>query len=95
MTLKQLEAFYWAAKLGRMSIAAPRLHVTYATLARRIADLEESVGAQLFDRSSKPADLTSTGRRLFPLAGKILDLKEQISNEVVTVPAAPKYVELR
>jgi len=77
MTLKQIEAFYWAANLGSFSIAANRLHVTQSSLSKRIAELEESVGAPLFDRSSRRAQLTECGQRLIALAGQMLDLSEQ------------------
>lgn len=53
MTLKQIEAFYWAAKLGSFAIAAQRLQVTQSSLSKRVAELEESVGALLFDRTMK------------------------------------------
>ena len=81
MTLKQIEAFYWAANLGSFSIAALRLHVTQSSLSKRIAELEASVDAPLFDRSSKRAQLTEAGQRLLPLAGRMLDLKEQLHRE--------------
>jgi DNA-binding transcriptional LysR family regulator len=55
MTLKQIEAFYWAAKLGSFAIAAQRLHVTQSSLSKRIAELEQSVGATLFDRTNRSA----------------------------------------
>ena len=35
MTLKQLEAFYWAATLGTFAIAAARLNVTQSSLSKR------------------------------------------------------------
>jgi DNA-binding transcriptional LysR family regulator len=84
MTLKQIEAFYWAANLGSFSIAALRLHVTQSSLSKRIVELEESVDAQLFDRSSKRAQLTEAGQRLLPLAGKMLDLKDQLEKEALS-----------
>jgi DNA-binding transcriptional LysR family regulator len=83
MTLKQLEAFYWAANLGSFTIAALRLHVTQSSLSKRIVELEGSVEAQLFDRSSKRAVLTQAGERLLPLARKMLDLRDQLHNEVL------------
>jgi DNA-binding transcriptional LysR family regulator len=83
MTLKEIEAFYWAANLGSFSIAATRLHVTQSSLSKRIVELEESIGAQLFDRSSKRAQLTEAGHRLVPLAGKMLNLKDQFQSEVL------------
>jgi len=84
MTLKQIEAFYWAANLGSFSIAALRLHVTQSSLSKRIVELEETIGTVLFDRSTKRAKLTEAGQRLVPLAGKMLDLKEQFRGELLT-----------
>lgn len=84
MTLKQIEAFYWAANLGSFSIAALRLHVTQSSLSKRIVELEETIGASLFDRSTKRARLTEAGQRLLPLAGKMLDLQEQFRGELLT-----------
>ncbi len=84
MTLKQIEAFYWAANLGSFSIAASRLYVTQSSLSKRIVELEESVGAQLFDRTSRRAQLTEAGQRLVLLAKKMLDLSEQFRSEVLT-----------
>lgn len=81
-TLKQIEAFYWAANLGSFSIAAERLHVTQSSLSKRIAELEHAVGSPLFDRSGQRARLTEAGQRLVPVAGKMLELKEQLRSEV-------------
>lgn len=76
MTLKQIEAFYWAAKLGSFAIAAQRLHVTQSSLSKRIAELEESVGALLFDRSNKRAQLSEAGQRLLGHAASMMELSE-------------------
>lgn len=84
MTLKQIEAFYWAAHLGSFSIAANRLHVTQSSLSKRILELEDTVGAALFDRSNRRAQLTEAGQRLVTLAGKMLALSEQFRSEVLT-----------
>lgn len=78
MTLKQLEAFYLAATLGSFSLAAQRAHVTQSSLSKRIAELESFVEAELFDRSSKRAQLTEAGHRLLPAAAQMLELKEGI-----------------
>src|SRR5215210_5698046 len=81
MTLKQIEAFYWAAKLGSFAIAAQRLHVTQSSLSKRVAELEDSVGALLFDRSSKRAQLSEAGQRLLGHAAKMLELSETMRSE--------------
>jgi len=77
MTLKQLEAFYWAAKLGNFAIAATRLHVTQSSLSKRISELESSVSQTLFDRSGKRAIPTEAGLRLLTLAHEMLDLRDR------------------
>ena len=78
MTLKQLEAFYLAANLGSFAIAAQRIHVTQSSLSKRIAELEASIGKELFDRSSKRAQLTEAGYGLLPVVAKMLELRDSI-----------------
>jgi DNA-binding transcriptional LysR family regulator len=82
MTLKQLEAFYWAATLGNFSIAASRLHVTPSSLSKRIAELETDLGKQLFDRSGQRALLTDAGNRLLEHAGQMLELETRIRTDL-------------
>lgn len=82
ITFKQIEAFYWAANLGSFSIAATRLHVTQSSLSKRIAELEDAIGAQLFDRSGRRAHLTQAGQRLVAIAGQMLELKKALKAQV-------------
>lgn len=82
MTLKQLEAFYLAATLGSFSLAAQRAHVTQSSLSKRIAELEAYLDTELFDRSSKRAQLTEAGSRLLPTAAQMLELKEGVKATV-------------
>lgn len=78
MTLKQLEAFYWAAKLGTFTIAAERLHVTQSSLSKRVAELEADLGQELFDRSSRRAVLTRAGEVLLEKAAQMLEFERDI-----------------
>ncbi|MDQ2138036.1 LysR family transcriptional regulator [Alcaligenaceae bacterium B3P038] len=78
MTLKQIQAFYWAATLGNFAIAAERLHISQSTLSKRVFELEAALGVQLFDRSSKQAQLSEHGTRLLRHAAQMLDLTELI-----------------
>ena len=61
MTLKQLEAFYWAATCVNFTVAAERVHLSVSSLSKRIAELEASLGVELFDRSGRSAKLTAQG----------------------------------
>ncbi|WP_041676432.1 LysR family transcriptional regulator [Ramlibacter tataouinensis] len=78
MTLKQLEAFYWAASVASFAVAAGRLHVSQSTLSKRIAELEGQLRRPLFDRSGHRAVLTEAGGQLLPLARRMLGLAEEM-----------------
>ena len=72
MTLKQLEAFYWAATCLNFSVAAERVNVSLSSLSKRIAELEDSLGVPLFDRSGRSAQLTERGGQLLPEVRQLL-----------------------
>ena len=72
MTLKEIEAFYWTAVLGNFSAAANRLHITQSSLSKRVAELEQSMGADLFARNSKRVELTDEGKSYFPWRDRCL-----------------------
>jgi DNA-binding transcriptional LysR family regulator len=78
MTLKQIEAFYLAARLGTFAIAASRLHVTQSSLSKRITELESDLGQPLFDRTSKRARLTAAGEALMDKARRMLEIERSM-----------------
>jgi DNA-binding transcriptional LysR family regulator len=77
MTLKQLEAFYWAARLGSFADAAHKLHVTQSSFSKRIAELESDLGRQLFNRAGQRAVVTEDGDVLLPYATQMIDTEQQ------------------
>ncbi|CAN7416418.1 LysR family transcriptional regulator [Acidovorax sp. LjRoot66] len=82
MTLKQLEAFYWAATCSSFALAAERVHLSVSSLSKRIAELEASLGQSLFDRAGHRAALTEAGTRLLPLAGALLQQADRLHQEM-------------
>lgn len=78
MTLKQLEAFYWAATCASFAVAADRLHLSVSSLSKRIVELEEALGHALFDRTGHRAVLTAAGERLVPQARDLLAAADAI-----------------
>ncbi len=82
MTLKQLEAFYWAATCASFAVAAERLHLSLSSLSKRIAELESSLGQALFDRSGHRAALTDAGSHLLPQARQLLQAAEGVRQSV-------------
>ena len=82
MTLKQLEAFYWAATCSSFAMAAERVHLSVSSLSKRIAELDASLGQVLFDRAGHRAALTEAGTRLLPLAGRLLQQADRLQQEM-------------
>jgi len=73
VTLKQLEAFLAVARLGSFSAAAKALHVSQPALTALVQNLEAQLGAQLFERSSRGATMTTKGRELRPTVETMLN----------------------
>lgn len=63
MDLKHLNYFVAVAEAGSFTQAARKLHVTQPSLSKMVRLLEEDLGAQLIDRSSKQIELTDAAYR--------------------------------
>lgn len=64
MELRRLEYFLVVARLQHFGRAAEKLHVSQPGLSQQIRVLEQELGAQLIDRSTKPISLTTAGEVL-------------------------------
>ncbi|MDK3018338.1 LysR family transcriptional regulator [Pseudodonghicola flavimaris] len=62
LTLRQIEIFQAVVEQGNFSRAAERLNTTQPSLSQAIRDLEDALGARLFDRTTRRVDLTEAGR---------------------------------
>lgn len=78
LTLKQLDTFVQVVELGTFERASQRLNATQSTVSKRISELEQATGLQIFDRSRRSARLTEEGERLLELAYATLDGAKQI-----------------
>ena len=65
---EDLHHFITLAREGTLSAAARSLGVDHATVARRVAALEESTGLKLVDRRSRVTLLTADGKRIAEVA---------------------------
>ncbi|WP_427184516.1 LysR family transcriptional regulator [Bordetella bronchialis] len=86
-SVKQLEAFWWAAHCANFSTAAERIHLSVSALSKRLSELEAAIGQPLFDRSGQKAVLTETGRRLLPAALQVLDAAAEFERSTADAPA--------
>ena len=71
MDTQHLRAFALVAETGSFSLAAERLHLTQPAVSKRVALLEQQLGAPLFDRIGRHVSLTEAGAALLPHAQRI------------------------
>jgi len=57
-----LRHFWMIAKHGGVTRAAAKLNISQSTLSEQLAELEEALGQQLFERRGKQLHLTDAGR---------------------------------
>lgn len=73
MDWDHLRYFLELARTGRLQAAAQRLKVEYTTVARRIQQLEKTLGYTLFIRERQGHVLTEAGRQLLVQAERMED----------------------
>lgn len=78
LSLAQLEAFYWIARLGGVRPAARRLNLTQPTLSLRLRELERGLDARLFERAGQRLRLTNHGAAILRHAEHVLTLAGEI-----------------
>jgi len=94
MKLKQLETFIWVATLGSFRKAASRLCTTQPAVSSRIASLENSLGAKLFERRSGSIALTAMGHKILPYAEKVLLMSEELQEQACAAEALSGVLRL-
>jgi DNA-binding transcriptional LysR family regulator len=77
MDLFELETFLAVVREGGFSRAAKVLHRTQPAISQTIRRLENDLGEQLLDRSSRDGTLTDAGRLLEEYALRMLNLKSE------------------
>jgi LysR family transcriptional regulator, benzoate and cis,cis-muconate-responsive activator of ben and cat genes len=73
MELRHIRYFIAVGKCLSFTKAASMLHVSQPPLSRQIQELEEEVGAALFDRTGKKTSLTAAGKYLLVEAERLLE----------------------
>lgn len=85
ISFRQIRYFVATAELGQVSHAAIELAISQSAITTAIKELEQTVGASLFLRSSHGMELTAAGRQFLSHAYDILSKVEEATNlNVVT-----------
>ncbi|PEC57588.1 LysR family transcriptional regulator, partial [Bacillus wiedmannii] len=77
MELRHIRYFLALAEELNFSRAAEKLHIAQPPLSKQIRELEEEIGAKLFNRTKRHVELTSAGKVFLNRAYQILDQVEQ------------------
>lgn len=89
MELRQLRYFSAIAEHGTFSKAAEKLFVAQSALSHQLAQLEDELGARLFHRSRRGAELTEAGKVFLAHAAAILRQVEDARVSVQSASDAP------
>ncbi|MEJ8279506.1 LysR substrate-binding domain-containing protein [Pseudonocardia spirodelae] len=92
MDLRQLRYFVAVAETRHFGRAAERLHMAQSPLSQAIRQLENQVGATLFERTTRRVDLTPAGASLLEDARRILAGVEDARRRVEQVAAGTEGV---
>ncbi|MBV4411978.1 LysR family transcriptional regulator [Enterobacteriaceae bacterium YMB-R22] len=78
ITLRQLAVFAEVLKKGSTTQASPVLALSQSAVSAALADLENQLGVQLFDRVGKRLVVNEHGRLLYPRAVALLEQAGEI-----------------
>ncbi|MFT3928165.1 MAG: LysR substrate-binding domain-containing protein [Myxococcales bacterium] len=82
MDLDKLRAFAAVAEEGNITRAARRLRTSQPAVSKQVSELEESLGAVLFDRLPRGVRLTEAGQVLMRHTQQILAAERLAENEI-------------
>ena len=85
MEMRQLEYFVAVAEEANFTRAAERVHISQSGVSAQIRQLEQELGARLFDRSARAATLTEAGRAALAHARAVLAGAEAVRQAVAEV----------
>ena len=82
MTITQLKYVLSVAEYQNFTVAAEHSFVTQPTLSMQIQKLEDELNAKIFNRSTKPIELTEVGKKIVEQAKIIVDESNRITDIV-------------
>jgi DNA-binding transcriptional LysR family regulator len=90
MSWDDVRIFLAVADAGSVSGAARQLRLGQPTISRRLAEMEQAMGARLFARGVRGATLTSAGERLLAPAKNMAEWAGEVARVAEADEAAPQ-----
>ena len=87
--LSDFALFVRVVNAGGFTAASRQTKMPQATVSRRIAQLEEKLGARLLNRNTRNVALTETGRRVYEHARLMVEQGEAAGASIDIMQAAP------
>lgn len=89
LSLSRLEVFVATARAGSTRAAAGQVARSQSAASSALAELEEALGARLFDRVGRRLVLNEAGRGLLPRAVQLLDDAARVEAAFAAAPPVP------
>lgn len=86
ISIRQIETFYYTAKLGSISLAAEKLCITQAAASMALKEFENQLGHQLFERSGKRLVLNEKGAGILETSSELLAKACELTNYFSETP---------
>src|SRR5262249_48657521 len=90
MDLNEILVFARVVQAGSFSGAARQLAMPKSTISRKIAELEERVGARLLQRTTRKLRLTDAGRIYYEHSARIVTEVEEADHAISRMQARPR-----
>ncbi|GLP96415.1 LysR family transcriptional regulator [Paraferrimonas sedimenticola] len=87
LSLEQMNMFKVAVESGSFSAAARKLNKGVSTVSTGVINLEDYLGVQLFDRSTRKPTLTQEGERLYARSKILFSEVNRIESSLVEQPS--------
>lgn len=83
------KVFVKAAEFGSFSRAASFFNLPQSNVSRQIVQLEDELGARLFNRNGRGVTLSEVGRRLLPQLIDLVERADRLTDQVLTEGQTP------
>jgi DNA-binding transcriptional LysR family regulator len=85
LDFKELETFVTVVEKGSISAAGAALGISQPAVSKRVARIEEEMGAPMFANGHKHSTLTSEGSVLYKAALKMLETRRQARMQIAEI----------